>query len=46
MHEMEPTRMKKRGRPKLTCVEGIRGLVRGKGLMEEDGMTKATGGRR
>jgi len=27
-------------------VELFRGLVRGKGFMEEDGMTEATGGRR
>ena len=33
---MEPTRKKKRGRPKLTWVEGIRGLMGEKGLMEED----------
>ena len=27
---------RKRGRPKLTCVEGIRGLMGEKGLIEED----------
>jgi len=26
----------KRGRPKLTCAEGIRGLMGEKGLIEED----------
>jgi hypothetical protein len=30
------TRKKKRGRPKLTWAEGIRGLMGEKGLMEED----------
>jgi hypothetical protein len=31
-----PPRRKKRGRPKLTWVEGIRGLMGEKGLVEED----------
>jgi hypothetical protein len=31
-----PPRRRKRGRPKLTWVEGIRGLMGEKGLMEED----------
>jgi len=31
-----PPGRRKRGRPKLTCVEGIRGLMGEKGLMEED----------
>jgi len=35
-YEMEPTRKMKRGRPKLTWAEGIRGLMGEKGLMEED----------
>ena len=34
-YEMEPTR-RKRGRPKLTWAEEIRGLMEEKGLMEED----------
>jgi hypothetical protein len=33
-----------RGRPKLTWAEVIRGLIGGKGLLEE--MTDTTGGRR
>jgi hypothetical protein len=33
-YEMEPTR--KRGRPKLTWVDGIRELMGQKGLVEED----------
>ena len=37
---------RKRGRPKLTWVEGIKGLMGEKGLMEKTGMTEATGGRR
>jgi len=41
-----PTRRRKRGRPKLTWAEGIRGLMVEKGLMEGDGMTEVTGGRR
>jgi len=35
-YEMEPTGRRKRSRPKLTWAEGIRGLMRVKGLMEED----------
>ena len=35
-YEMEPTRKRKRARPKLTWAEGIRGLMGEKGLMEED----------
>ena len=35
-YEMEPTRKKKRGRPKLSWAEGIRGLMGEKGLVEED----------
>jgi len=31
-----PPRRRKRGRPKLTWAEGIRGLMGEKGLMEED----------
>ena len=31
-----PPGRRKRGRPKLTWAEGIRGLMREKGLMEED----------
>ena len=31
-----PQGRRKRGRPKLTWAEGIRGLTGGKGLMEED----------
>ena len=31
-YEMEPTRKKKRGRPKLTWAEEIRGLMGGKGI--------------
>ena len=30
-----PPGRRKRGRPKLTCAEGIRGLMGEKGLMEE-----------
>jgi len=33
---MESTGKKKRGRPKLTLAEGIKGLMGEKGLMEED----------
>jgi hypothetical protein len=39
------TRKKKRGRPKLTWAEGIRGLMGEKGLMEEDWNIEVTGGR-
>ena len=35
-YEMEPTRKKERGRPKLAWAEEIRGLMEEKGLMEED----------
>ena len=35
-YEMASQRKKKRGRPKLTWVEGIRGLMGEKGLMEGD----------
>jgi len=35
-YEMASKRKKKRGRPKLTWVEGIRGLMGEKGLMEGD----------
>jgi len=38
-----PPGRRKRGRPKLTWAKGIRGE---KGLMENTGMTEATGGRR
>jgi hypothetical protein len=31
-----PPGRRKRGRPKLTWAEGIKGLMGGKGLMEED----------
>jgi len=31
-----PPGRRKRGRPKLACAEGIRGLMGEKGLMEED----------
>jgi hypothetical protein len=31
-----PTGIRKRGRPKLTWVEGIRGLICESGLVEED----------
>jgi hypothetical protein len=31
-----PPGRRRRGRPKLTWAEGIRGLMGGKGLMEED----------
>ena len=31
-----PPGRRKRGRPKLTCAEGIRGLMGEKGLVEED----------
>ena len=35
-YEMEPTRKRKRGRPKLTWAEEIRELMEEKGLMEEN----------
>ena len=35
-YEMETTRKKKRGGPKATWAEGIRGLMGEKGLIEED----------
>jgi hypothetical protein len=35
-YEMEPSRKKETGRPKLTWMEGIRGLMGEKGLVEED----------
>ena len=35
-----------RGKPKLTWVEGINGLMGEKELMEKTGMTEITGGRR
>ena len=35
-YEMEPPGRRKRGRPKLTWAEEIRGLMEEKGLMEED----------
>jgi hypothetical protein len=41
-----PPGRRKLGRPKLSWVEGIRGLMGEKGLMEKTGMTEATGGRR
>ena len=41
-----PPGRRKRGRPKLTWVEGIRVLMGEKGLMEENGMKEKTGGRR
>ena len=34
--KLRPSGRKKRGRPKLTLAEGIRGIMGGKGLMEED----------
>jgi len=34
--EWRPSGRRKRGRPKLTWAEGIRGLMGEKGLMEED----------
>jgi hypothetical protein len=39
-----PPGRRKRGRPKLTWAEGIRGLMGENGLMEEDWNDKATGG--
>jgi hypothetical protein len=42
-----PPGRRKRGRPKLTWAEGIKGLMGGKGLMEEDWNDRGvTGGRR
>jgi hypothetical protein len=41
-----PPRRRNRGRPKLSWAELIRGLMGEKGLMEKNGMTEATGGRR
>jgi hypothetical protein len=41
-----PLGRRKRGRPKLTWAEGIKGLMGEKGLMEEVGVTEVTGGRR
>jgi len=41
-----PPRRRKRGRPKLTWAEGIRGLMVEKGLMEGDGMTETNGGKK
>ena len=37
---------RKRGRPKITWTEGIRGLMEEKGLWKETGMTETNGGRR
>jgi hypothetical protein len=37
---------RKRGRTKLTRAEGIKGLIGGKGLMEENWNTEVTEGRR
>ena len=34
--KLSPPGRRKRGRPKLTWAEEIRGLMEGKGLMEED----------
>ena len=41
-----PPRRRNRGRPKLSWAELIRGPMGEKGLMEKNGMTEATGGRR
>jgi len=41
-----PPGRRKRGRPKLTWAKGIRGLMGGKGLMEEGWNDRATGERR
>ena len=41
-----PKERRKRGRRKHTWVEGIRGLMGEKRLMEEDWNDRATGGRR
>ena len=41
-----PPGRRKRGRPKLTYAEEIRGLMEEKGLMEEDWNDRGTGGRR
>ena len=41
-----PPGRRKRGRPKLTWAEEIRGLMEEKGLMEENGMTETHGRRR
>ena len=41
-----PPARRKRGNTKLTWVEGIRGLMGEKGLMEEDWNDRRTGGRR
>jgi hypothetical protein len=38
-----PAGRRKRGTPKLTCAEEIRGLMEEKGLMEEDGITETNG---
>jgi len=41
-----PPGRRKRGRPKLTRAEGIKGLMGEKGLRKNTGMTEETGGRR
>jgi hypothetical protein len=41
-----PPERRKRGRPKLTWAEGIRGLMGEKGLVEETGTTDTTEGKR
>jgi hypothetical protein len=38
-----PPRRRKRGRPKLTWAEGIRGLMGEKGLMEENWNDRSNG---
>jgi hypothetical protein len=43
--KLRPPGRRKRGKPKLTWAEGIKGLMGEKGLMEKTGMTEATGGR-
>jgi hypothetical protein len=44
--EWSPPGRRKRGRPKATCAEGIRGLMGEKGHWKKTGMTETTGGRR
>jgi hypothetical protein len=36
MMKWDPSGRRKRGRPKTTCAEGIRGLIGGKGLLETE----------
>jgi hypothetical protein len=44
-YEMASTGRRKRGRPKLTWAEGIKGLMGEKELMEEDWNDRTGGGR-